>query len=526
MSQSIPLLENFLCGERRPGAGDGQVLRDPVLGTGLVRVSAEGVDRGAALAFARQTGGPALRALTFAERARLLDKVAALLIAKRANYLDIARQNSGNTDADASFDIDGAIGTIRFFAKLGQSLGETRLVREGEPFALGKNTALQALHIAAPRQGVAVHINAFNFPAWGLWEKAAVSLLAGVPVLAKPAAATSWLAWQMVADVTEAEILPSGALSLLCGSIGDLLDHVDDSDVVSFTGSADTAALVRGHRRVVAHSVRVNCEADSLNAIVLGPDVTASAPEFSIFVQEVVRELTLKAGQKCTAIRRVIVPAARLADVQEALSAALAAVTVGDPRRAEVKMGPLVTLSQQASVRQGISLLQQEAETTYDGSSAAILADDPARGAFVAPLLLTVRDAARANLVHDVEVFGPVASLIPYQRPAEAFALVARGRGSLVSSLVSADASFAREAALAMAPYNGRVLVLDESVRKANPGHGVVVPSCIHGGPGRAGGGEELGGLRGLWFYLQKTALQAPEGMLRELAQSAATLAL
>lgn len=519
-------LENLVSGAWQAGAGDGQALLDPTLGTELARVSAEGIDRAAALDYARRVGGAALRGLSFAARAKLLDAVAGVLTARRAAYIEIARANSGNTDADASFDIDGAIGTVRYFAKLGASLGESTLVREGEPFALSKNPALQGMHLAQPRQGVAIHINAFNFPAWGLWEKAAVSLLAGVPVLAKPAAATSWLTWQMVYDVTEAKVLPEGALSLLVGGIGDLLSHVGDADVVSFTGSADTAALVRGHRRVVERNVRVNCEADSLNAIVLGPDVAAGSAEFGVLVQEVVRELSLKAGQKCTAIRRILAPRARAGELIDALRAALGALPVGDPRRPEVKVGPLVTHAQRDDIQRGIATLATEAEIVHDGRSAPILAERPELGAFVAPVLLAAKDSATASLVHEVEVFGPVATVLSYDTPAEAFALVARGRGSLVSSVVSADPAFAREAILAMAPYNGRVMVLDDSTKKANPGHGAVLASLIHGGPGRAGGGEELGGLRGLWFYLQRAAIQGPEALLRELAASATTLPL
>ncbi len=510
-------MNNYVQNQWMAGTGTGEALVDPVLGDELARASTEGIDLGAALDYARRVGGPALRALTFAERAKLLEAIGKLFISRRAAYVDIARANSGNTDRDASFDIDGAISTIRYFAKLGATLGESRYVRDGEPFALGRDASLQAVHLATPRRGAAIHINAFNFPAWGTWEKAAVSLLAGVPVVSKPATSTALLAWQMVRDVAEANLLPAGAMSLLCGKVRDLLDHVEGDDVVAFTGSADTAARVRGHKRVVERSVRVNCEADSLNAIVLGPD----AAPLDLFVSEIVREMTVKTGQKCTAIRRILVPRDAEARTTAALEAALEAVKAGDPRRAEVTMGPVVTKAQQQSVRDGIATLRSEASVVYEGSG--IDAADPERGAFVQPLLLRA-DAASASAVHDVEVFGPVATILPYDTIEDAFALVARGRGSLVTSFVTEDAGLARDAALQLGASNGRLMLLNESVRAANPGHGVVVPSCIHGGPGRAGGGEELGGLRALSFYLQRTAVQGPEAVVRALAEGGAEL--
>lgn len=511
------MLENYLNGQWLAGSGAGEPLLDPVLGDELARVSTEGLDLGAGLDYARRAGGPALRELTFAARAKMLDAIAKLFISRRAAYVDIARANSGNTDRDASFDIDGAISTIKYFAKLGSGLGETRYFRDGDPFPLGRDASLQAVHLAVPRQGAAIHINAFNFPAWGTWEKAAVALLAGVPVVTKPAAATSLLAWQMVRDVVEANILPAGALSILCGSVRDLLDYVEGDDVVAFTGSALTAAKVRGHARIVERGVRVNCEADSLNAIILGPD----ASDLDLFVGEVVREMTLKTGQKCTAIRRILVPRDGASRATEAIRAALGGVKVGDPRRADVTMGPVVTKAQQQNIRETLPQLRAEADVVYEGSG--IDADDPERGAFVQPLLLEAHDSRTASAVHDVEIFGPVSTILTYDSIDDAFALVARGRGSLVTSIVTSDDVLARDAALRLAPSNGRVMLLNESVRAANPGHGVVVPSCVHGGPGRAGGGEELGGLRGLAFYLQRTAVQGPEGVVRALAEGGAS---
>lgn len=522
---TISPLPNFVGGRWTAGSGPGESLVDPTRGTELARVTTDGVDFGSALAYAREVGGRALRAMTFAQRAASLDAVASVLKANRAKYGVIALENSGNTERDASFDIDGAISTIRHFSKAGASLGEFRYVRDGEPFALGRDPSLEAVHLAAPRRGVGVHINAFNFPAWGTWEKAAVSLLAGVPVVTKPATATALLAWEMVRDVIEARVLPEGSLSIVCGGVRDLLDHVESEDVIAFTGSAATAARVRAHARVIERNPRVNCEADSLNAIVLGPDVHPEAPEFAQFIDEIVREMTLKAGQKCTAIRRIIVPAEMIGPSADALSAALATVPVGDPRHPDVAMGPVVTKAQQAMLGEAAAQLRAEAAVVYEGPRDAVKSEEPERGAFFMPLLFRAADSSTARAVHEVEAFGPVATLLSYLDAEGAAELVARGRGSLVSSVVSADRRFSAKMALSVAAVNGRVLLLDETVRKANPGHGVVVPSCIHGGPGRAGGGEELGGLRSLWFYLQRSAVQGPAGIVRELADSSALLA-
>jgi 3,4-dehydroadipyl-CoA semialdehyde dehydrogenase len=519
------LLPNFVCGRWTAGSGEGDSLIDPTTDVELARASTQGIDLGAALSHARDVGGPGLRALTFAQRAAALDAVAKVLIAGRVKYGKIALENSGNTERDASFDIDGAISTIRYFSKIGAPLGEVAYVRDGEPFAIGRDPSLEALHLAAPRMGAAIHINAFNFPAWGTWEKAAVSLLAGVPVVTKPATATSLLAWEMVRDVVEANVLPEGSLSILCGGVRDLLDHVEPEDVIAFTGSAATAVRVRANTRVIERNPRVNCEADSLNAIVLGPDVEPDSPEFEQFVDEVVREMTLKTGQKCTAIRRVVVPAQTIGRAADALSAALAAIVVGDPRHPEVTMGPVVTNAQQKALGNAATQLRAEASVIYEGSRNAVKSSEPERGTFFMPLLLRANDSRAARAVHEVEAFGPIATLLSYDNPADAAALVARGLGSLVSSVVTADPQFSAMMALSLAAANGRVLLLDQTVRKANPGHGVVVPSCTHGGPGRAGGGEEMGGLRALWFYLRRSAVQGPSAIVRGLADASALLA-
>jgi 3,4-dehydroadipyl-CoA semialdehyde dehydrogenase len=506
------------------GTGPGQALRDPSTGEELATASTEGLDLGRALDHARRVGGTGLRALTYAGRAALLGKVADVLAANRAAYVETAKANSGNTETDAAIDIDGAVGTLRFFARAGAKLGERRRLADGGLIRMGKDEGFQALHVQVPIRGAAIHVNAFNFPAWGLWGKAAVALLAGVPVVAKPATATALLAERMARDVAGAGVLPPGALSLLCGGVGDLLDHVSGEDAMAFTGSAETAARIRGHRRVLARNPRVNVEADSLNACLLGPDVRPGSPEFDLFVKEVAREMTVKAGQKCTAIRRVLAPAGVADAAAEAVAARLARTVVGDPRRPEVRMGPLVSRAQRDAALDGLALLRREAEPVFDGAGAEPVGGDPERGAFLAPTLLRARDPAGADALHRVEVFGPVATLMPYRDAAEAFALVRRGEGSLVASVFTGDPAFMTEAAGELADMHGRVLMVDAAVGGLSTGHGIVMPMCLHGGPGRAGGGEELGGLRALGLYHQRTALQGPAGWLAGMAEESARI--
>lgn len=517
-------LQNYLAGQWIEGSGEGQALVDPTTGETLATADTTGVDFAGALAHARKAGGTDLRALSYAARAGLLGRIADTLVANRDAYVDIAQKNSGNTKIDAAIDIDGAIGTLKVYAKLGQGLGDAGHLVDGDLIRLGKDPKFQALHIATPRRGAAIHINAFNFPAWGLWEKAAVALLSGMPVVAKPATSTCWLSNRMVHDVVAADILPDGALSLICGSVGDLLDHVTGQDVIAFTGSADTGARIRGHQAVVANNVPVNIEADSLNACVLGPDVTPDSPEFDLFVKEVAREMTQKAGQKCTAIRRVLVPAAVEDAVVDALAARLGKVTVGDPRNEATRMGPLVNKAQQKAALDGLKALAGETQQVTD-PAVTPLDGDAKTGAFVGPTLLRCADPDGAEKVHEIEVFGPVATVMAYRDLDHAAALAARGGGSLVTSIFTADGDTADQAVLAMAPYHGRLMVIDAQVADASTGHGIVMPTCLHGGPGRAGGGAELGGLRGLSFYHQTTAVQGPHDRLRALADAGGKLA-
>lgn len=520
-------LKNYLEGRWIAGNGAGVPLIDPVTGEELARAGSAGLDLAAALAYARETGGPALRAMSYAERAALLRAVADVLTAQRDKYYRIALENSGNTKGDGGLDIDGGIGTLKYYAAIGKALGDHRFLMEPTLERLGRDEAFQAGHIWTPISGVAIHINAFNFPSWGMWEKAAVALLAGVPVFEKPATATALLSHAMVRDVIDAEVLPPGALSLLCGGGHDLLDHVQSNDAVAFTGSAATAAKLRSNPRVIASNVRFTVEADSLNLALLGPDVQPGSDEFKLLVKEVVREMTTKAGQKCTAIRRVLAPADRIDALAEALSARLAGTTVGDPRNETVRMGPLVNRSQQQAAWEGIEQLKQEASVIFGGERDCALVDaDHATGCFVPPTLLRCDSPATSRLVHEVEVFGPVATLMPYVSTEQAFELAARGGGSLVASVFTGDDAFAAQAAVALGPTHGRVFIIDASVGESHTGHGVVMPQCVHGGPGRAGGGEELGGLRGLRFYHQRSAVQANANRLEAMQGQAAVVSL
>lgn len=518
-------LDSYVSGRWTRGEGVETSLVDPVSGEMIATASAKGVDLRRALTYARRHGQGALHPMSYAERAKLLGAVADVLTANRAKYEAIAIANSGNTKSDAAIDIDGGIGTLKYYARLGAGLGEVRMLLDEKPVRLAKAENYQAIHLMVPRRGVAVHINAFNFPSWSLWEKAAVSLLAGVPVFAKPASATALLAYEMVHDVVAAKVLPDGALNLLVGGAGDLLDHLTSDDMIAFTGSADTAVQVRGHRNVVARSVPVNIEADSINAALLAPDAAGGGTAFDAFVREVVREMTVKAGQKCTAIRRILVPEEMAGDVAEALFAKLKTTKVGDPRNEDTRMGPVVTRGQQAAAFEGIRKLATEAEFVIgDVEPPALDGIDSSKAAFVAPTLLWIKDIRDADAVHAVEVFGPVATIIPYKDEKDACTQVARGGGSLVASIYGEDKDFLTRMVSGIGASHGRVLAIDPSIASAHTGHGIVMPQCNHGGPGRAGAGEELGGLYGLRLYHQRLAVQGSTDLLASLQAQAAPL--
>ncbi len=503
----VRVLESYLSGAWRAGKGDGKLLLDASTGQPVATIESSGLDLADALAFGRDRGGRALRAMTFHERALMLKSLAqALMEKKEAFYLESFA--TGATRKDSWIDIEGGIGTLfAYSSKARREVPNTRVFTEGAVEPLSRDNTFSAQHILSPLQGIAIHINAFNFPCWGMLEKIAPALIAGVPCLVKPASQTAYLTELMVRHILETGILPEGALQLLCGSAGDLVDHVSEQDVVTFTGSAATGQMLRRNPAIIRNSVRFSMEADSLNAAVLGQDVAPEDPEFDLFVREVAREMTAKAGQKCTAIRRVIVPKALAPAVADALTLRFAKARIGDPRDEAVTMGPLASLQQREEVLARIEDLKSEAEVVPGAASAA--AGD---GAFTAPVLLHCDRPMAGEAVHSVEAFGPAATLMPYDTLEDAVELTRKGKGSLVASLFTNDAAVAEEAVLAMAPFHGRIMIGNRQSAKSSTGHGSPLPMLVHGGPGRAGGGEELGGLRSIKHYMQRTAVQgAPE---------------
>ena len=496
-------LRSYVGGRWVAGTGAAQTLLNPTTEEPLASASSEGVDLQSALHHARTTGGPALRAMTFAERGAALKSIADAIQSERETLLELAIANGGNTRSDAKFDVDGAIATLLSYAELGTSLGQNRFLVDGEGIQLGRSARFHGQHIAVPRHGVAVHINAFNFPAWGFAEKAAVALLAGMPVLSKPATSSAMLAHRIMELVVEKKLLPEGALSFLVGSARDLVSHLGPQDVLAFTGSGETSAQIRSSQAIIRQAVRVNIEADSLNAAILGPDVEPRSDMYELFLKDVVRDMTQKAGQKCTAIRRVFVPQAWFSSVKQDLAELLGQIRVGDPKFEDTRMGPLASGAQLADVRDGVQRL---------GGRHAFGSLSPVKdkGFFISPIL--VEDPGEA--VHEREVFGPVASLIRFsENPA---ALVVRGNGGLVSSVYSDDQEFIERTVSELSPHHGR-LFLGHPKIELSPGPGTVLPQLIHGGPGRAGGGEELGGPRGLAFYMQRVALEGSRPVIQKL---------
>jgi oxepin-CoA hydrolase/3-oxo-5,6-dehydrosuberyl-CoA semialdehyde dehydrogenase len=515
MSISPRRLESYVSGRWVPGTGTGTTVRDAATGDGVAVVDSSGLDFSAALEHGRSVAGPSLRAMSFHERAAMLKALGLALVAQKEEFYRESFR-TGATRADGWIDIEGGVGTMLSYASKGRrELPNTRVLLDGDVEPLSKDHSFSAQHILTPLQGVAVHINAFNFPVWGMLEKIAPSLLAGVPCVVKPASQTGYLTELVVRRIVESGILPEGALQLISGSVGDLLDHVDGQDVVTFTGSASTGHKLRTHPAIVANSVRFTMEADSLNAAILGPDAVPGTPEFDLFVREVAKEITTKAGQKCTAIRRVMVPTPLVEPVVDAIAERLAQVTVGRPDEDVTRMGPLASLDQRAEVRARIKALQAEAEIVIGNPDDVRLASgDPEAGAFLNPVLLLSRHPLAANVVHDLEAFGPVATLMPYDDIDEAVALARRGKGSLVSSVFTDDPGIAQRAVIGLAPFHGRVLIGNRASAKSSTGHGSPLAGLVHGGPGRAGGGEELGGMRGVKHYLQRTAVQGTPRLL------------
>jgi oxepin-CoA hydrolase/3-oxo-5,6-dehydrosuberyl-CoA semialdehyde dehydrogenase len=515
MSQDgAPVLRSYTGGSWRTGDGEGAPLRDAVTGELIARVSSAGLDMGGALDHGRRVGGPGLRELTFHQRAGLLKALAGQLREHRPELYALSAR-AGSTRRDATFDIDGGIAVLNAYAGIGRrELPNDVVYVDGAVQPLSKGGTFAGQHIGTSRRGVAVQINAFNFPVWGPLEKLAPAFLAGMPSLIKPASQTAHLTEKLVELIVASGLLPEGTVQLICGSAGDLLDHLTEQDMVSFTGSAATAQRLRTHPAVVRHAVPFNAEADSLNCSILGRDATPGTAEFGLYVDQLVTEMTVKAGQKCTAIRRAFVPADRLDEVTAAVSEKLAQIVVGHPADPAVEMGALASLEQREEVRRSLKALAAAGRiVSGDPEHVEVTGADAERGAFLAPILLRADDSDRAE-PHEVEAFGPVATLLPYRSTEQVIALAARGQGSLAGSVVTGDAEFARDVVLGVAPWHGRLLVLDADDARESTGHGSPLPALVHGGPGRAGGGSELGGVEAVRHHLQRTAVQASPAML------------
>ena len=507
------LLESYVAGHWFRAADEGQPVADATTGEEVARVSSLGLDYCAMVRHARSVGAPAIQALTFHERAALLKALAKHLGGGTEEFYALSTR-TGATRRDSMVDIDGGIGTVFSYAGKGtRELPNDTIVLDGALESLGKRGTFVGQHLYTSRPGIAVQINAFNFPVWGVLEKFAPAFLAGLPSIVKPATQTSYLTAALVRRIVESGILPEGSLQLISGSVGTLLDELGEQDSVAFTGSAHTGGVLRGHRSVVHRGVRLGVEADSLNCSILGRDVGVDDPEFELFVKGVVTEMTVKTGQKCTAIRRVIVREAMAAPVAEAIAARLATITIGDPADESVRMGPLASLAQRDEVRKAVAALSNTSTMVFgDPVKVSVVGADAQRGAFLSPILLQARPGAHEP--HDIEPFGPVSTVISYSTTAEAIELAARGRGSLVGSVVSHDPGIVREIVLGLAPWHGRLLVLDRDDAGESTGHGSPLPVLVHGGPGRAGGGEELGGIRGVLHHMQRSAVQASPDLM------------
>ena len=510
----VKVLESYVCGEWRRGAREGAVLRDAGTGEAVASIDASGLNMEDTLAYGRAAGA-ALRAMTFHERAVMLKELGKVLTEAKGGFHALSL-HTGATPRDGMVDIEGGIHTLFSYAGIGRrALPNTRVLVEDAPESLSRDGSFMAQHILSPLQGVAVHINAFNFPVWGMLEKLAPTLLAGMPAVVKPASQTAYVTEAVVRVMVASGLLPQGAVQLVCGSVGDMLDHVTGQDVVTFTGSADTGRMLRTSRAIVENSVRFTMEADSLNACVLGPDAVPGTPEFDLFVKEVVREMTVKAGQKCTAIRRAFVPRAQVGAVRDALGTALAKISVGLPGDEGVRMGALASLAQRDEVRARIAELSQDAEVVLGNpDDVRVVSGDAAAGAFLNPVVLYCDRPEGARAVHDTEAFGPVATVMPYDDLEQAVALTQAGKGSLAASVFTNDPTVAERAVLGMAPFHGRILIGNRASAASSTGHGAPLPNLVHGGPGRAGGGEEMGGIRGVKHFMQRTAVQGAPAML------------
>ena len=507
-------LGNYITGNWINGDGVGQQLFNAVNGELIASATTRGLDFSSILEYGRKVGSPSLRKMTFQERGRMLKALALHLLNQKEKFYTISYK-TGATRADSWVDIEGGIGNLFSNASLRRKLPDEIFAIDGENIGLSRRGSFSAQHLLLPKEGVALHINAFNFPVWGMLEKIAVNLLAGIAAVVKPATITSFLTEAVVREIINSKILPEGSLQLICGSAGDIIDHVTSEDVITFTGSATTGLKLKSNETVLRENVPFNLEADSLNCIVLGEDVFPGMPEWDIFIKEVRKEMTSKAGQKCTAIRRIFVPENKMENAWKAISKTLAQTTIGNPENDKVRMGALAGQSQKTEVREQVQKLLASSQIIYGSLDSVELVDaDAAKGAFMSPILLLNQNPFASNEVHDVEAFGPVSTLMPYKGIEEAINLAKKGKGSLCSSVVTTDEKFAREYVLGAGTYHGRILILNDDCAKESTGHGSPLPLLVHGGPGRAGGGEEMGGLRGIKHYMQRVAVQGSPTML------------
>ena len=512
-------LENFAEGKWITGDGDGQVLTDAITGEPIAVATSRGLDFKAMIEFGHRVGNPSLRKLTFHERGRMLRALALHLRDHLEKFYAISYK-TGATKADSWIDIEGGIGNLFSYASLRRRFADEIFAVDGEGVNLSKNGTFMGHHILLPKEGVAIHINAFDFPVWGMLEKVAVNWLAGVPAIVKPATITSYLTEAVVKEIIASKILPQGALQLICGNAGNLLDHVTSQDVITFTGSKSTALKLKAHERILTESVPFNMEADSLNCIVLGDDVTPADPEWDIFIKEVRKEMTVKAGQKCTAIRRIFVPENKMEDVWRSLTRSLSQTTIGNPLNEKVRMGSLAGQSQREEVREQVQKLLASSQLLYGSlDSVEVIDADSKKGAFLSPILLMNEKPFATNEVHEVEAFGPVSTIMPYAALDDAIALSKMGKGSLCSSIVTASDRIAKAYVLGAGTHHGRILILNRDCAKESTGHGSPLPMLVHGGPGRAGGGEEMGGVRGVKHYMQRVAIQGSPTTITAVTQ-------
>jgi oxepin-CoA hydrolase/3-oxo-5,6-dehydrosuberyl-CoA semialdehyde dehydrogenase len=511
-------LANFVLGKWIEGDGEGQILYHAVTGQPLVTATSNGLDFSSILDFARNKGNKTLRKMTFQERGRMLRALALYLMERKEKFYTISYQ-TGATKIDSWIDIEGGIGNLFSNASLRRKLPDEPFCLDGDSISLSKQNTFMGHHILVPKEGVAVHINAYNFPVWGMLEKIAVNLLAGVPAVVKPATVTSYLTEAVVREIINSNILPEGALQLICGSAGDILNHITAQDVVTFTGSAHTGMKLKAHPKIISESVPFNMEADSLNCMVLGNDVTPEMPEWSLFIKEVKKEMTVKAGQKCTAVRRIFVPENKIEDVWKSLCSELNKTLIGNPLNESVRMGALAGMDQRNEVKAQVQKLLASSQIIYGSLDSVDVVDgDSNVGAFMSPILLMNQTPFSTNEPHDIEAFGPVSTIMPYNTTDDVIELSKKGKGSLCSSIITNDASIAKNYVLGASSHHGRILVLNNECAKESTGHGSPLPLMVHGGPGRAGGGEEMGGLRGVKHYLQRTAIQGSPTMITAIS--------